>query len=239
MRGRVQMGTYLGALLLLATGAVYDGIGQPVLVENFSYQGDVPTRWRELQRRAERAQPLPGTLERDDDYVEVVTLDGEKVLRVFTHDEAVHAARINGQEGFDWDTRTYPFLAWRWRADQLPVRGREDVNKTNDTGAAFYVAFDCNDWLRRPCVIKYTYSSSLPVGATARYAKLRVLVVSSAQDGMGQWIDIKRNVREDFRMLFQKEAPPRPIFIMVWGDSDTTDGVSEAYFDTIMISADA
>lgn len=207
-------------------------------MEDFNYPGPVPSKWRTLDRRSREASPLPATLVRDNDYVEVVTVDGEQMLRVYTHNETVQVARLNGAEGFDWDTNQHPVISWRWRAEQLPQGAKETSNATNDTGAALYVAFDCKDWLRRPCVIKYTYSSTLPVGTTARFGRLRVLVVSSALDGLGRWQQIRRRVREDYLMLFGKEAPARPLFIMVWGDTDNTEGTSDAYFDAIAIGVE-
>ena len=226
----VALLTFLG---FMCTGGVQ---AQRISVEDFSYDGSVPARWQILDRRSKRARPLPKAVRRDDDYVEVVTRNGEKVLRVYTRNETVQIARINGQEGFDWDTRAHPLLSWRWRADRLPEGARETARGSNDVGAALYVSFDCGDWLGRPCTIKYTYSSTLPVGTTARYGPLRVLVVSSALDGLGRWIETERNVRADYRALFQKEAPERPLFIMVWGDTDDTQGTSDAYFDAIAIA---
>ena len=232
------LGLVTAILLFVTAGAGRPGpaSAQRIVVEDFSYEGAVPTKWRILNRREESAEPLPSVVTRDEDYVEVVTLNGQRVLRVYTRDETVQVARINGDAGFDWNTREHPQLSWRWRAHRLPEGARESRNSRNDTGGALYVSFNCNDWLRRPCVIKYTYSSSLPVGSTARYGMLRVLVVSSAQQGIGSWRTIERNVRQDYRNLFGKEAPSRPLFIMVWGDSDTTHGVSDVYFDSIVIS---
>ena len=229
-------GLMRAVVLLMAALTAQAGATQPVQVEDFSYEGSVPTKWRILDRRSKQSLPLPAVLQRDDDYVEVVTRNGERMLRVYTRNETVQVARLNGEDGFDWDTRRHPVLMWRWRAERLPEGARETSNARNDTGAALYVTFDCNDWLRRPCTIKYTYSSTLPVGATARYGQLRVMVVSSALDGLGRWIDIRRDVRADFRALFGKEAPARPAFIMVWGDTDNTKGTSEAYFDAIAIA---
>jgi len=224
-------------MMLAAMGAA-EGQTQSILVEDFSYDGAVPTKWRILQRSTQTSQPLPAQVQRDNDYAEVVTIDGEKVLRVFTRDETEQIARVNGEEGLDWDIRTHPILSWQWRAEVLPEGARETERARNDTGAALYVSFDCNDWLGRPCTIKYTYSSTLAVGTTARYSRLRVLVVSSAVEGLGRWITIERNVREDFQRLFGNEVPDKPAFLMVWGDTDTTHGVSDVYFDTITIAAE-
>ncbi len=231
------MQNVFSALWCMALLCLQNSAAQSIVIEDFSYNDAVPARWRILDPGNRSALPLPDTVQRDDDYVEVVTMDGEKVLRVYTRDETVQVGRVVGEDGFDWDTRSHPVLSWRWRADRLPEGAQETISTLNDTGGAFYVSFDCGDWLRRLCIIKYTYSSTLPVGTTASYGKLRVLVVSSAQDGMEKWVTIERNVREDYKALFGREAPARPLFIMVWGDTDNTHGVSDVYFDAIAIAA--
>ena len=226
--------------ICLVLASVNTVAAQPsqVLVEDFSYPGAVPTKWRILQRNSQESIPLPFPLERDDDYSEVVTVEGEQMLRIYTRDETEQIGRINGEDGFNWDITIHPILSWRWRADALPEGARETSRSLNDTGAAIYVVFDCKDWLRRPCTLKYTYSSTLDVGTTASYGKLRAIVVSTANEGLGQWITVTRNIRDDFREEFGTEAHARPLFIMVWGDSDNTGGISDAYFDKIVISAE-
>ncbi len=94
---------------------------------------------------------------------------------------------------------------------------------------------DSKDWLGRPRSIKYTYSSTLPVGTTASYGALRVIVVASAADGLGDWIRIERDVVADYRRVFRKDPPTVPVLITLWGDSDNTGGVSDVYFDDIAL----
>ncbi len=94
---------------------------------------------------------------------------------------------------------------------------------------------DSKDWPGRPRSIKYTYSSTLPVGTTASYGALRVIVVASAADGLGDWIRIERDVVADYRRVFRRDPPNLPVFITLWGDSDNTGGVSDVYFDDIAL----
>ncbi len=227
------------ASLLLFVGLYCSGVSaqQTQVIEDFEmyHDNDTPLRWKIPDRASRSMLPIPSDHNRPNEYMRVVTQGHGKVLRTYTQDEAVLLALPQG-DGLDWDLQTYPRLTWRWRADVLPDGAREDTRNLNDTGGAMYVAFACNDWLGRPCTIKYTYSSSLAVGTRVKYGKLQVLVVSSAAEFIGEWVEVDRNVLEDYRMIFNREPPGNPIYIMVWNDSDTTNGESDIYFDDISVA---
>jgi hypothetical protein len=209
-------------------------VNQRIVVDDFEGYpvGVPPYRWKRPHKRSRSLLDLPRVLERDNDYFEIVQDNGNKRARAYTKDESVQIVRLNG-DGYEWDLRTHPRLAWSWRAEALPAGAREDDGDTNDTGAAIYITFDSKDWLGRPRSIKYTYSSTLPVGTTADYGPLRLIVVASGADGIGDWLRIDRNVADDYRRLFGREVPERPGYIMLWNDSDNMDGVADVYFDDI------
>ena len=117
----------------------------------------------------------------------------------------------------------------------MPVGANEE--KKNDTGAAFYVTFG-KDWLGRPRSIKYTYSSTLPVGTVKSYnlGRMKVIVVASGADGFGNWMTIERDVRADYCKVFGSEPPARPLSIMLWSDSDNTGHTAEVDFDNIALT---
>ncbi len=222
-------------LLMLAYGT--DVFGQsairPIVVEDFQgYRGgDSPYTWKRAHRSSRSFVQVPRELDRDRDYFEIVDEGGNMVARVYTQDESTQIVKLNG-EGYQWDVRHHPRLTWDWRATQLPTGAREDMGKLNDTGAAVYVTFG-TDWLGRPRSIKYTYSSSLPVGTTHKYGPLRVIVASSAADGLGDWVHVVRDVRADYSEVFGGNPPDEPLSITLWSDSDDTKSVSEAYFDNL------
>ena len=206
-----------------------------IYIEDFEgYEaGDPPYHWKRPHKNDRTVLELPRTLTRDNDYFEIVEEDGQKRGRIFTRDDTEQVVRLNG-DGYRWSLRTHPRLAWSWRAERLPEGAREDKARFNDTGAALYVTFGSRDWLGRPRTIKYTYSSTLPVGTTARYGALRLIVVSSALDAMGTWLHIERDVAADYERLFGHPPPDAPGYIMLWGDSDTTHGLSDVYFDDLV-----
>lgn len=110
----------------------------------------------------------------------------------------------------------------------------------NDSGGAIYVTFG-TDWLGRPKSIKYTYSSSLPVGTRVDFGSLTVIVASSAIEGsVGNWMSVERDLLEDYEDVFggflKKGTPPdRPLSITIWGDSDSVKDSSIVDFDDIML----
>jgi hypothetical protein len=235
MRNVCWLTVFLSALLAGGPGeTAAQTAAAPLLIEDFDgYEAGVPPyHWKLPHKKSRTLQDLPRVLDRDVDYFEIVEQGGSKRVRAYTKDESTQIMRLNG-DGYQWDLRTHPRLSWQWQARQLPAGAREDKSKYNDAGAALYVTFDSKDWLGRPRSIKYTYSSTLPVGTTARYGALRVIVAASGADGYGDWVRVERDVLADYQRLFDREPPDLPAAIMLWGDSDDTDGVSDVLFDNI------
>ena len=225
------------AYIILAGLYVSDAPAQQItVIEDFeSYPVDsLPHLWKMPDKKSKTMRALPSNHAKPNDFVNVVMEGNGKVLRAYTQGESVQIALPQG-DGLDWDLDLSPRLRWRWRANMLPDRGKETSRKFNDTGAALYVAFACGDWLRRPCTIKYTYSSTLPKNTRTRYGKLQVLVVTSALETDGSWIHVERNVRHDYEMFFGKQPRGNPLYIMIWNDSDNTDTVADVYFDDIVV----
>lgn len=212
------------------------GIGR--LVDDFeSYeQGDLPTRWKYFHDNA-----LVDVSERfvsDRESFRVGREKGNQYLRFFTKGEAQHLTMpFNEGEGTPpWDLTTHPRLTWDWRATKLPPGAREDQKRLNDTGAGLYVIFAIDGLIvKRPRTIKYTYSSTLPVGTVVDYGKLKVIVASTARDGYGGWEHVERDVVADYRRVFGGEPPDEPLSIRLWADSDDTGAEAEADFDNITI----
>ena len=224
------------ALLLHTNVSAQSGDDTQIIIEDFeSYnEGKTPERWKIAHKKSRSIIDLPDQLERDRDYVEVLSEGRNKVLKVYAADESEQIVLLNGS-AFEWDVQTHPTLSWKWKALQLPAGAREDDSSKNDSGGALYVTFNSKDWLGRPRTIKYVYSSSLPRESIAKYGVLRVIVASSGTEGINNWIEVKRNVLEDYRKVFGKYPSDQPGYLMVWSDSDNTNDVAEIYFDDIVI----
>ena len=210
---------------------------EELLIDDFEgyNDGELPLRWKYLEEDG-LVQVEPHHMRPDEEFF-VVQEDGNKFLRAFTQGEAVHLSMAN-EEDFEWNLKTHPYLSWDWRANKLPEGASEDNPKLNDAGLGFYVTFYFKKGLllRRPVSIKYTYSSSLPVGTILKQGTLRVIVVSNGKEGYGNWVNIERNVWKDYRKAFGGTPPDRPLSIRLWSDSDDTGKIGEGDFDNIMLT---
>lgn len=202
----------------------------PLVIDDFeSYSpGTFPDEWVFVKRDK---STIPYSEAREPgETVEVRSKDGNQYLAVETNNEALRYTQRNGKE-FDWTLDRRPRIAWRWRAKTLPAGASE--RGENDTGGALYVTFG-SDWLGRPKSIKYTYSSSLPVGTVVSFGPLKVIVVDSAREPrMGEWKTVMRDIPSDYRQVFGEDPPNRPLSITFWSDSDTTGDSAEVHFDDI------
>jgi hypothetical protein len=194
--------------------------------------GQPPRNWRTDKNR-DTLVPITDEVLSDRQHVFVREEEGNQFARVYTRNEAYRVIRSH-KYSLDWHVEKRPYLRWRWRAKALP-EGANEKEGRNDTGGALYVTFD-TDWLGRPKSIKYTYSSSLPVGTTVDFGPLQVLVVASKPDnGLDKWITHERNVVEDYRRLFGEAPDKTPLAIMMWSDSDTMKSVGTVDFDDLML----
>jgi hypothetical protein len=131
----------------------------------------------------------------------------------------------------------YPFLRFSWRAVSLPPGGNEREKSTNDGALGIYVVFE--GWSMPPRSIKYVWSTTLPVGTVAEspYSKkARIVVLRSGSGGVGEWIDERVNVLEDFRRLFGENEVPRVRGIGILTDSDNTASTSAGDYRSLRFS---
>jgi hypothetical protein len=121
----------------------------------------------------------------------------------------------------------------------LPAGADERVKQANDSAAGVYVVFD-NQVM--PRVIKYVWSSTLPVGARVDnplYRRAKVVVLRSGPSGTDEWRQETVNLYQDYQELFGSE-PGEAQGIAILTDSDSTGGTAEAYYDDFaLLSAEA
>jgi len=220
----------LGAVLCGPVQAQSEPPSPEIVVDDFEEYGvdTVPATWWYIAPSGERIS-APNALEKGEVFH--VRRKGEnKFLQVKTVNESIRFSRT--KEGtLSWDVRKRPILRWRWRAHHLPDGASE--HEKNDVGGAIYVTFD-TDWLGRPKSIKYTYSSSLPVGTVVDFGQLYVIVVDTKPEAeIGTWHTVQRNLLEDYDRIFGGRPPPHPLSITIWSDSDTTRDWAMVDFDDI------
>jgi len=227
---------FLGVLLL----GVLGGIGWSTeanaqtarVIEDFEQyeEGVVPENWVRVNSQDD-VRPVKEALDEGEAF-EVRTENGNQFVRLYTNDEYIRFSMRNGKE-FDSNLKEHPRLKWRWRALKLP-KGASEKDE-NDTGGAVYVTFG-TDWLGRPKSIKYTYSSTLPVGTVVSFGPLKVIVTQSGREPQtSSWKTEQRHVINDYKQVFGDDPPDRPVSITLSGDSDTTHDASKVDIDDIVL----
>jgi hypothetical protein len=206
-----------------------------VLIGNFEDQpvGEPPEGWYTNKDRS-LIPADENTLREGSRMIQTREHEGNRFVRMEMNDYAYRLIRVT-KDSIDWSVSRHPVLRWDWRVLDYPENARETDDGRNDSAAAVYVTFG-RDWLGRPKSIKYTYSSTLPVGTTTSSGPLRVMVVASAaEQPVGEWLSMERNVLEDYRTLFGEDPDTRrPTAITLFSDADSVPNASATVdFDNV------
>lgn len=140
---------------------------------------------------------------------------------------------------YSYSSEQYPILSWKWRVHKLPDGATELERGKNDSGASIYVIFKGAFKLNN--IIKYVWSSSLPIGTqtVSPYNKnTKIIVLQSGVDKTNKWITESVNVYEDYKRLFGCK-PPKVEGFGILTDSDNTKSSAIADYDDLILSQDA
>lgn len=153
------------------------------------------------------------------------------------------------------DLRAFPYLHWHWKVPAL-IPGADNTRRhTEDSPVRIVVTFD-GDKSRLPledrifadqfklftrqefpyAILMYIWENRAPVGTVIENlhtSRIRMVVVESGTNGLGEWREVTRNLYEDYKRAFGEEPPPvRSVGIMT--DSDNTGASAEAYYGDIV-----
>lgn len=183
-----------------------------------SHRVGLPVPWEARKGAWGKANPT-------DVYYTIKQEDGNQYLSAETESAALDAGRPA-----DINLRIYNKLRWRWRTWSLPVGANEEEKTENDSGAAVRIVFKGG---LRARMLKYVWSSTLPKGTeteSAGNSKIKVLVLQSGTDLLGNWVWEEVNAYEDYKRLFGGE--PRTVQILgVITDANNTKTLSKADYD--------
>ncbi|MEX0720791.1 MAG: DUF3047 domain-containing protein [Balneolaceae bacterium] len=207
-----------------------------VLLEDFEADGleILPSRW--YDRDANYRLLEYNKTVKDTYKYRVLKEDGNKFLR-YEGQKAMHI-NLPLANRDNLNIHETPVLSWSWRVFDIPEGANEDFGK-NDVAASIYVVFNFGRVLFKkvPKSIRYTWSSTLPVGTELSkfYGNQKIVVVASGEDWLGEWITFERNIVEDYERLYGDEAPVTPLAILILSDGDETHNNILADYDDIFL----
>lgn len=196
------------------------GVGTPVhaaeakvlVLEDFQSadQEGFPIDWQHENQRSQA---------KGRDAYKIQSSDGQKFLAVKDAGQRVKKRKI------DWDPKAYPVLTWRWRLHKAPS-GSEPI-------AALYASLD-TDLMFIPVFTKYIWSAGKPEGTFIEGGMFSgsELVVQSGVLPVGEWIEERINVYEDFKRIHKHEPAEK-----AWGISLFAAPGVEIDFGTITVSS--
>ncbi|MBI5681685.1 MAG: DUF3047 domain-containing protein [Deltaproteobacteria bacterium] len=131
-----------------------------------------------------------------------------------------------------------PYLNWQWKVTKLPDGGDVRIKSTDDQAAQIYIVFPKFPLHVNSRIIGYIWDTNAPQGSIAtsqKFSKTKYIILRSGKSDMGRWLNEKRNVYEDYKMLFGEE-PPKIGKVSVMIDSDDTKSSAEAFVGDIYLS---
>lgn len=132
------------------------------------------------------------------------------------------------------DLKEFPILTWWWKVDRLPEAGDARAKDTNDQAAQVYVIFPHPLFKMRSPTLGYYWDSNAPAGTvTDGYSPVtpnKNIVLRSGKQQLGQWVQERRNVAEDYVRLFGKNSLPKVGRVAIWINTQHTKSSAQASF---------
>lgn len=217
------IGLVAAALLGLAIAASAD---RAVVIEDWT-----------ANRVSRRGIPSGWTGEgfgRRADYDFTIEQAGEaRVLHLKSNDEHSTIVRdITGKVRL----KETPILEWTWKANILPTGGDVRHKETTDIAAQLYIIWPRFPALLRSRIIGYVWDATTPAATMVKSEKtgtVTFIVLRSGTRDLGKWLAERRNVAEDYRVIFG-ELPEDPTAITISIDSNDTRSRAESFMGPIV-----
>ncbi len=192
-------------------------------------------------------------IEKHTDYA-LVTDDGSTVVKATSN-----AAASGLTRKIDIDLKKFPIMHWRWKVDNV-IR-KSDVNSKagDDYAARIYVTFayepDKVSFGKKLkykagrailgqdipiAAINYIWESKTPKDTIVDNAYtdfVKMIVVESGEENVGEWVEEQRNVYEDYKKALGEE-PPMISGVAVMTDTDNTGESAVAYYGDITFTTE-
>jgi len=146
--------------------------------------------------------------------------DGVSFLRAKKASQRVYTKQMA------WDPKQHPVLVWRWRLQAIP--------ESEEFIAAIYPSLD-TDLMFIPVNTKYVWSATLPVGSIKEGGMFSSteIVIRSGAEPLGEWVEERVNVYEDFLKIHNHEPAP-----LAWGISLLGGSAVEIDFGSLRVEAE-
>jgi hypothetical protein len=133
-----------------------------------------------------------------------------------------------------------PVLNWQWKVDRIISNVNEKTRAGDDYPARVYVVFSGGLFFWKTRAINYVWSNNQATGTTWNNAytdNARMIAVRAGKDQTGKWLSEKRNIRDDYRMLFGEDIVSADA-VAIMTDTDNSGSTATAYYGDIYLTVD-
>jgi hypothetical protein len=237
----------LVAVLLLAGPAVSPGLDPP--------EGKVTLGVGMFSEASEGTEPPMGwkplTFEKIPKHTHYSIVKEEEVAVV----RAVSNASASGlTREIKIDIKEYPIIQWRWKVLNVIQSSNVYRKDGDDYAARIYITFEYDpdrvSFLKKAKykagrflfgdipigAINYIWESKTQKGMIVDNAYtdfVKMIVIESGEEKVGQWVQEERNIYEDYKKAFGEE-PPMINGVAIMSDTDNTGETVTAYYGDII-----
>ena len=171
-----------------------------------------------------------------------------EVVRDLVHGQVVEAQSTEGAGGIgrslSVDPQMYPILNWSWKIADTIDGSSLTYKGGDDFPARVMISFKPDSTRRRgqkDNILSYVWATTEPVGSVAInpiHSNIQTFVAVSGNERRGNWIEMSRNLVDDYRAAFSEE-PGTITGLVLMTDSDNTGSEARAWYGPIWLSRDA
>jgi hypothetical protein len=138
------------------------------------------------------------------------------------------------------DLTKTPYLNWSWKVTGTYPGIDEAAKQGDDFPARIYVVVERGIGGMSSIALNYVWASRRGTGAmwASPYTRqVRLLAVNSGEQGLGDWVRHKRDLRADLRRAFGEDVAEIDA-VAIMTDSDDARGRATAFYGDISFTAD-
>ena len=132
-----------------------------------------------------------------------------------------------------------PCLIWSWKVNNILHELDETTKSGDDYPARLYVVFSGGLYFWQTLALNYVWSNGRPISSAwpNAYKKSSInIAVQSGPSYVGQWVQQKRNVRNDYKRFVGGDVKQADA-IAIMTDTDNSGGVATAFYGDIQFSS--
>lgn len=136
------------------------------------------------------------------------------------------------------DLTKTPYLNWSWKVENIFPGIDENVKSGDDFPARIYVVVERGILGARSLALNYVWASqhSLDSEWLSPYSgQVHLVAADSGQQGLGTWVNHKRNLRDDLKRSFGQDMTEIDA-VAIMTDADDHRGRASAYYGDIWFS---